>query len=509
MLGRFTICALVATALTIPVSAGASQKFAGRWKRTTFRVKVTVQSWGEDCGPKPKSYGSSKIVDVDVISQGAHLVFSKGGMRTDRCMSPNPRLATVSQKNASGNWSRVCQTPKSDPKFERLESTLKAHGSNKLVYSGKSKFDWSLKGDHCVAFLDEKRIYIREGAEEEEEEEPPKEKQPKKEKEKPQPEPVVKPGCEEHGPIKRLALHPKKAQIGPGERVCFRAEGIDADGCRFPVSASWTATQDEQEVGGLLSRGGCFSAGATAAESEGTYEITARVEGKSAEATVTVSFPDLGDLLAARLKPIGQEDDVDAGTAAQATDPAAGAPRAPAQPAPPTAETAGSDNTVLLIVVIAAGMVIAVGLLVLALIMRRRPKRPMDLDEDDDDDWLEQRAPAPRAKVSSPAPQLTPDPTTKPTRDLREGLSGKADQVLCPECNRRFPAGARFCPHDGQSLIPPPAGSGFFPKPGSDAGMVCPKCHRGYDAGARFCPHDSEKLVQYKEWRESRRKKHR
>jgi len=511
MLGRITISALVAIAFLVPVAAGASQKFAGRWKRTTFRVKVTVQSWGEDCGPKPKSYGSSKVVEVDVIAQGVHLIFSKGGMRTDRCMSPNPRLNSVSQKNASGNWSRVCQTPKSDPKFERLESTLKAHGANKLVYSGKSKFDWSLKGDHCVAFLDERRVYVREGAEGEE---PPEEKKPKKEKEKPEPEPLLKPGCEEHGPIKRLTLHPKKAQIGPGERICFKAEAIDANNCRFPVSASWTATQDEQEVGGLLSRGGCFSAGATAAESEGTYEITARVEGKTAEATVTVSFPDLGDLLAARLKPteaLGQEADEDAGPG----EPTQTGPK-PTPPAPPTgtgsqvAETAGDDNTVLLIIVIAAGMVIAVGLLVLALVLRRRPRRPLDLD-DEDDDWMDQPAPAaaPRARAEPPPSRQPPDPETKPTRDLREPASGRDQTVVCPECSRSFPAGAKFCPHDGKSLIPPPAGSGFFPKPGSDAGMICPKCHRGYDTGARFCPHDSEKLVPYKEWRNNQREKRR
>lgn len=506
MSGRITIIALVAAALSLPESAAASQKFAGRWKRTAFRVKVTIQNWGENCGSEPKSYGSNKIVDVDIVAQGKHLVFSKGGLRTDRCKSPNPHIQTISESSASGNWSRVCQTPKSDPKFERLESTLKAQGNNKLVYDGRTKFDWSLKGDHCVALLDEKQVFIREGAEEDQPEtdEPPK-------KDKPQPEPVVKPGCEEHGPLKRLSIHPKKAQIGPGERVCFKAEGIDAEGCRFPVSASWTATQDDQEVGGLLSRGGCFSAGATAAESEGIYDITARAEGKHAEATVTVSFPDLGDLLAARLKPTDALEALagpDAGPQrADAAEPAT--PQASPPVTQPPAGTGGGSNTTLLIIVIAAGMVVAVGLLVLALVLRKRPRRPLDFE---DDDWMDEPAPAPRVRpVAEPPPSTAtgPDPATKPTRDLHEPSPPRSEMVICPKCSQRFPAGARFCPHDGQSLIPAPIGSGMYPKPGSDAGMVCPDCHRGYDAGARFCPHDSAKLIPYAEWREIHRVKRR
>jgi hypothetical protein len=495
MPGRLTIVSLLVLLMAAPFSAGASQKFAGRWKRTTFRVKVTVKSWGDDCGHEPKSYGNNKPVDVDVVAKGNHLVFSKGNLRTDRCVSPNPRLSTISQSNVSGNWSRVCQTPKNDPKFERQETTLKAQGNNKLVFRGKTKFEWTLKGDHCVAFLDEKRVYVREG-EEKGEPAPPG---------KAQPEPV--PGCEEHGPLKRLSINPKKEVIGPGERVCFKAQGVDANGCRFAVNASWTATQDQQEVGGLLSRGGCFSAGATAAESEGTYEITARSEGKSATAAVTVSFPDLGDLLAARLTPtedVGGGEPGDAGPGTGAEKPAPGQEKPAAAPTPtqPAASKAAGDNTMLLIIVVAVGMVVAVALLVLAVMLRRRSQPKLD---DTDDDWIDEPLPEPSRRRAQPRAVSAPaDPATKPTRPLREPSQAPDSGSICPTCGEVLPTGSRFCPHDGSSLIPAPA-IGSASRPGADAGMICPKCHRGYDAGASFCPHDSEKLEPYADWRDRRR----
>jgi hypothetical protein len=507
MPSRAIVPAIMTVALAIPSGAAASQQFAGRWKRTSHSLTVKTDSWGENCGPAPKSYGSKKIVDVDVAAQGKHLVFSKFGIRTDRCISLNPKLSTISESAASGNWSRVCQTPQNDPKFERLESNLAAQGNNKLVYSAKSKYDWTLKGDHCVAHITEKQVFVREGSEPVAEEEP---KAPPKKTIDTDIDIPSDPECEAHGPLKRLTIHPKEAKIGPGERVCFKATGVDADGCRFPVSASWTATQDGQEVGGLLARGGCFSAGATAAESEGTYDITAKIESKTAEATVTVAFPDLGDLLAARLRPADDLADLeppDGGTQAPSgTGPAAAAlAQTPAASTPPPR----ADRTMLIIIVVAAGMLVAVGLLVVALVLRRRPRRTARHD----DDWLDDPvavAPPPRdAPLRAPdsAPTPAPDPATKPTRDLREQAPAQGDAQICPTCCERFPASARFCPLDGSSLIPAPLGSGFYPTPGSDAGMVCPACHRGYDAGARFCPHDSAKLVPYSEWREIHRAK--
>jgi len=461
-----SIVVFVALALLAPARLAASQQYAGRWVRTSLRLNVKIESWGGHCGPEPKSYGSKKKVPVEVVAQGQHLVFSKGNLRTDRCMSYNPRLHSISQSVSSGNWKRVCQTSHNDPKFERAEYSLSAQGANRLVYSAKSHYDWKLKGDHCVANVTETRVFVRESTVGE-----------PSEKSEPPPKKTVSPECEDHGPAAALAVTPKEVRIGPGERICFTARGRDKNGCRFPVQASWTAYQRGQEIGGLLSRRGCFSAGENAAEAEGEYEVVARLEKLRARAEVTVAFPELGDLLAARLDPVEEEKD-DAPSGDVETGPGPGTADAGLRPPAVAPAEAGGGWRTIAVVAISALVSIA-ALVVVLLLVRRSSARRSALD--DEDDWLD-------------AEPLEPQVETP----IRE----ESGAVRCPRCGNKFPAGAQFCPHDGAELAPisssPRAGDA-----GPDrGGMICPRCHRPYEAGAKFCPHDKEKLVPYAIWRE-------
>ncbi|MFO8070649.1 MAG: zinc ribbon domain-containing protein [Polyangia bacterium] len=453
--------AIIILALLAPARLAASQQYAGRWVRTSLRLNVKIESWGDHCGPEPKSYGSKKNVGIEIVAQGQHLVFSKGNLRTDRCMSYNPRLHSISQSVSSGSWERVCQTSQNDPKFERAEYSLSAQGANRLVYRAKSHYDWKLKGDHCVANVTETRVFVRESAAEE----------PSERSEAP-PKKTVSPECEDHGQASALVVTPRNVRIGPGERICFTARGRDKNGCRFPVQATWTAYQGGREVGGLLSRRGCFSAGKNAAEAEGEYEVVARLEKLAARAEVTVAFPELGDLLAARLDPVEEEtDDPPTGDVASET----GTADAGLQPANVAPAEAGGGWRTIAVVVIAALVSIAALALVL-LLVRKGSMRRSALDEEDD--WLDAEPP-----IEAP--------------ERRE-----SGAVRCPRCGNEFPAGAKFCPHDGAELEPIPSSSR---SPGEDpdrGGMICPRCHRPYEAGAKFCPHDKEKLIPYAIWRE-------
>ncbi len=447
--------------------------------------------WGVVLGPAPKSYGSNKEVETDIVSQGKHLVFSKGNLRTDRCMSPNPHLQSVSESAGGGTWKRVCQTPSNDSKSERVEYSLVAKGTDRIDYQALSRFNWTLKNDHCVATLEETRVFVRvtegdgkatAGA--------PATENPTGGKAEKQP-PAAEEGteCEVHGPARRLSVVPREARIGPGERVCFAANGLDDNGCRFGVNATWIATQDGQEVGGLLSRGGCFSAGANAADSEGTYEITARFEGKKATARVVVTFPDLGDLLAARLRPV-DGDETTEGEVVEPVSPGS----TPQQASVPVAEVpASGGNTMLLLIIVGAIVLVAAALLVVVLVMRARVARRGYRDDWDDPD---RPSPTPQPRKELPSPSLAPEPAPRQ-------VPGADGALECPKCKSKFPAGARFCPHDGSTLVAVAAA-----KSGQDAdppGMICPKCHRPYEPGSRFCPHDKELLVPYQVWREQQR----
>ena len=480
---------LVTAVLAIPNGALANPKFAGRWNMTSRRLVVTVENWGEHCGPQPKGYSSKKVRPVDIISQGTHLVFSIGGLRTDRCSSPNPHLKTKGQSASKTRWTRVCETPSSDAKFEREEYTLAAKGNDRLEYTKKSKFDWTLKGDNCIASMTERRVYERqpEPGAAEEIEAPKKATKPKLDLEYPEPD-DEKADCERSGAMTRLIVNPPNVEIGPQERICFKAVGVDAAGCRFRVDASWTVSQGGQEVGGLLSRNGCFKAGATAADSEGIYDIAAQAEGKKGTASVTVSFPDLGELLRARLHPSQDLKTAPRPSESEKTGALSGQADSLPSAIPGNAAPLGSvpsDNTLILAIIVGSAIFLAATLLVIVIVLRKRSARYNGEDSwlDDEDDEDDDAPPSPRHPASGPA--------------------SKPGNLCCPKCKSIFSPGSLFCPHDASKLVP--CEKNVPEDAHGGVGMVCPKCHRGYDPGARFCPHDSAKLVTYPEWKDSRK----
>ena len=463
MKNRCALLIAVGVAVAATNALGSAEELAGTWKRATSNLTVNVKSWGENCGPAPKSFSNNSVVEVEIVAQGRHLVFTKGGLRTDRCSSANPKLVTKSESVADAQWQRVCETPPDDSKFEHDEYVFSALGKYRIEYHAKSSYDWTLNGDHCVLALEERRVFVRSPDDAERDAANGAAAPSAAEPEAEQP---AERACERQGEVRRLQVVPREADVGPGERLCFKAIGVDAAGCRFPAEAAWTAEQNGVAVPRLMARGGCFQAGATAAESEGRYAIVAQFEGKKADAAVTVVFPDYGSLARVRLDPSRE---VDAGSpAARSPAPSGAAAQglAPSAAAPPR-------RSGLIVAVIAGVALLAAAALGIAL-------------------WLRRRAAAGRTDDEDPY--------------AGEERGGAADgTVRCAKCGGTFPSGARFCPNDGAVLTPGP-GAGPSGDPVDDSvGMVCPTCHRGYSAEARFCPHDSARLLPYAEWRSRRR----
>ena len=477
---------------------------------------VKVESWGEYCGPRPISYTSKQVRPVNIRSRDKHLIFSSGGLRTDRCGSPNPKLRKISMQASPGSWKMVCETERSDPKYERGVYTLVAKGDNKLEYKAESKYNWALKGDNCVAISIERRVFAR--ADEKSDQGMTSGGQEASTSEVKKPESLVEqvpvpretsktttrrklddnePWCDSPGPAKKITIQPQRHRLGPGESVCFKAVAVDEEGCRTPVKASWTAMQNERVVRGPLQPNGCFSAGETAADAEGIYIVTAQVGQKSATAEVSVVFPDLGELLAARLRPLQDVEDMSANAPiADAKDPPhpGGEPDLGPTPSARGAIAVGNsgenDQDSLKIVWLVVGLlgVAFVGFIaVIVLGMKRRGAR-----SGSNEGW---EAAGDREEEDTPAP----------SSGANSGMG--REKLRCPECKSEFDAGARFCPHDGSTLeIYSKQKNRELIITGSrvSAGMVCPKCHRGYEMDARFCPHDSSRLVPYESWRKNR-----
>ncbi|MBN2341775.1 MAG: zinc ribbon domain-containing protein [Deltaproteobacteria bacterium] len=462
-------------------ASAASQNYEGKWNRTFLQFSVTVQSWGDDCGVMPRSYSSRKIKTTEILQNNGHLFFSTGGLRTDRCNSPNPALVTLATSRSANMWTRTCETPQSASKFERIDYTFDGN-RDVLTYEATSSFDWTLNSDRCKVSWVEKRTYQRVsegsdaaavadgGA-----------------------SPILKvhedasfaegsadgsreAGCEPTGKLKRLIIVPQDVTISPSERLCFQVRGVDSSGCRFAVSPVWSVSQNGVARNDLIDNRGCFTAGDNAAETDGVYQIDARFKGENVTTTLEISYPDVGDLARARLDLDGEIGDelVDSEVAVL------GSPVSP--PALGSASSVGMDGSrkkdatdpLLITLLIVAVVVLIVLLISMAWLLKKQRNEDRE----------------PSGVVRGSSPDL-----------LSHSTSGslRAPEKMCPTCKARFPLDAKYCPADASELqvvganlrssIPPPKG------------MICPTCKRGYDIGSKFCPHDSTALVEYEKWR--------
>ena len=85
---------------------------------------------------------------------------------------------------------------------------------------------------------------------------------------------------------------------------------------------------------------------------------------------------------------------------------------------------------------------------------------------------------------------------------LRGLTSGRSAGLVCMACRRAYEPGLRSCPHDGNELVPFPVYNATRPRsrrsttePTGVIARICPVCGAKYDLNARFCGHDAGELV--------------
>jgi len=150
----------------------------------------------------------------------------------------------------------------------------------------------------------------------------------------------------------------------------------------------------------------------------------------------------------------------------------------------------------LLIAVIGLLALVIIGLVALALLLRRR-NRVQALAA----------AAAARAPAASPSVPLPPRPRPRPAVTQRGGgASGGlavaiSSAMVCPTCRTEY-HGLTYCTRDARRLVPPEemlggAGLGPMRALSRSAGLVCMACRRAYEPGLRSCPHDGNELVPF------------
>ncbi|HEY0478467.1 MAG TPA: hypothetical protein VGD37_13170 [Kofleriaceae bacterium] len=157
---------------------------------------------------------------------------------------------------------------------------------------------------------------------------------------------------------------------------------------------------------------------------------------------------------------------------------------------------AGTGDRQLLVAVIGLLALVIVGLVTVAILLRRRNRAHAAAA------LGATRAPA----VAPPVPSL-PRPRPRPAQHTRGGGAAgglaiaTSSAMVCPTCRTEY-HGMAYCTQDARRLVPPEdmlGGPGLGPMRAlsRSAGLVCMACRRAYEPGLRSCPHDGNELVPF------------
>jgi hypothetical protein len=470
---------LVASSLpgAIVLAEGA---YEGMWDTGPTRVSVSVQSWGEDCGTRPRSAIRPAGGAVRITQSGHRLIIHSRGraLRSDGCWSPNPALHRASSSFLDGVWSTLCHTPPDDPKSETGEYTLRLEGNDKLHYKDVSRYNWELKESTCVATIVTTQTLTRvrsETAKSEEKPAPPPVvavEEPDEEAKAPEPKKSDR-TCQPGAPA-RLVLQPKRAEIEPGQRVCFRSRVVDGSGCTVPDHAIEWSLGHAPGLRGAL-QNGCFRAASSAAEAEGQFRVVASAAGLRSQALVLVKPVDLSDLIAKRI-----EGGAVSGFAGKERSEPEPERKEEEESATLGIEVQKSGGSNALLVALAAISALGMAAVLFAIRLRRR-SRSSGLEQG----AFEDEAEAPATAAAPAAPGSAPPPVSAATNE----------QWICPVCRRGYPREKGVCPADGTALVPYEQFSRQHKaRQDSSKKMRCPKCGEIFPANVAFCGKDGTLL---------------
>ena len=512
---------LLFAALALLLAAGPSraQGLAGEYTIGATKVKVNIHSWGEDCGPKPKSYTTkSKGKKVTVSQSGDHLVFSNG-RSTKKCWSANIKLQRLSVTKKGNSWTVVCKSAPSDSHQEHGKYVITATGT-KITVKDTSNYNWKLKESVCKATIVIDRVFSKSGAAVETPPEPEPTPPPEKtitptiEKDYPEAPPPKK--CKEVGAPVKLVVFPVSTETSPGRKVCFNAYAVDKNGCRLHVKPEWKLNKQDADRSGRLD-GNCFVPGDNAADSEGVFRVVAEYSYYSAGSKVVVKSMSIEDLIAVNLDPTGEEDQA-------AGDERAGAEQASSGEEQVDVPLAGGRRIPVFLLYVIPPVLLVVLLLIVVFVgvSSRRKKLKRRIAELEAQRMHEEAM----AGVSSVPPQASAVPVQSmvpsgpiapvPGQDMAEPEQPPARQrkqahipatpgggparahaappaagMVCRVCGRETGPDSRFCPHDGSELVP----AVDTDEVQQETGMICPRCGRGYSPDTRNCGEDGELLV--------------
>ncbi len=420
-----------------PALARADGPFDGTWQEGAMNIEVAVESWGGDCGPRPRSTTAGGGGSFPISQEGDQLTFHLRRQRTTRgCWSENRSVRRVSSTYQAGTWRIVCRTPPDDPRAETGTYTIQSIGNDRLTFRDVSAYDWQLNESRCVATITTTQNFTRTSSSP---------SAPAAEPAREEPEPR----CTAGEPV-RIVMRPASADVPPGGQQCFSARVVDAQNC--PVRSQRVELSLAAGSPGQLENR-CYRA----SNQDGQAVLQARAGALSAEARVSVHPIDLSDLIARR---------TESGSVGS------GAPSEASTTSAARVSTADRNDRVGLLYPLLA-LALALVLVIVAAVFFVRRSRPRT-----------KRKPAIAGLRGIEIPE--PESETEPTP--------AGEDLICPDCRRGYPPGTARCSQDGAALV---AYSHFVSGKGPGGRLrenVCPTCGEKYPPHVKFCGKDGATL---------------
>lgn len=470
-------------ALVQAQGASVTAALEGTWRAGTTTMNVTVESWGEDCGPRPQSSRTSGGGTVRISAEGPELLIHGKGhlVRTDECWSRNPAIRRASSRFLTGKWTTQCQTPADDPREEKGTYSITQVSETELRYVDVSEYNWKLNDSRCAATITTVQTLLRSGAkvgkkaaaEPEPTADPDRAASTPQRRESAAAEQQVRPAPAQRGATDRareptseprrractpglaseVVIKPTEAEVELGQELCVRARAVDADGCPLPAGVVSYRLEHSAALKAELD-GPCFVASQSAAEGEGEFKLIASAGDLSAETRILVSSRDLSSLIAKRLE---------VGAVTGFETPSEDADEPPAAPPPATrvsaqqvaTRTSGRGPLIL------ALLGLAILVLSAALVILRRRQGTTQAIAAEATTGPSPPSQDPQKNATAARAAAAADPSRPPkSATLAYGDSAPPIETwICPNCRRGFPAIKLHCPRclpEEHRLLPYP-----------------------------------------------------
>lgn len=496
-LGRWLCLVFAVLALTLSPRAGAEgASLAGAWSAGALSEVVTVHSWPEECGPKPKG-GNAGSGGYTISLVGDELIFSGARpFRSDECWDrESAKRVSHSATPSARSWKTRCESPAGDARKATITTLVRATDDDTIVMSESAKYEApapTAGAGACSVTVDRSRLYKRVGA--------TVASTTASATASTTTAPttsatatttatatatVTKPACDAIGEARTLEVRPKKKILRAGEQFDLVARLLDDKGCELAQKPTFKLAPEAAGSATTVTVDASGKVSAKASAEPGKVSIVVEAAGKSVKVEVEV----VSDARWAELLGSGSLEDASEEPAVVVVSGGGGA--VGSTPAKPAAGGTEGRRQFAWLAVVGGGCTL---LLLVALILWRRGESPKASSE-----------PVPLAPVKpqhrphTPMPIAAPAFVAPPPPPLPGPPAAPAGTAVgfadprgkrCPLCGAAAPFEAEFCPNDGQRLV-----SAAAPAPAAPRGKMCPVCARHYEPDARFCNKDGVALV--------------